>query len=77
MLLSLRTMLSRERATGIDAVIGFRFGHESYRRNLTPDGLTYARGDTDNANVIFSGEWRQQFTAACRLRILKLQVFSP
>ena len=55
-LLSLRTMLSRERAKGIDAVIGFRFGDESYRGHLTPDGLTYARGDADDAKVIFSGE---------------------
>jgi DNA-binding HxlR family transcriptional regulator len=56
MLLSLRTMHSRERAKGIDAVIGFRFGEESYRGHLTADGLTYARGDTDGAKVIFAGE---------------------
>jgi DNA-binding HxlR family transcriptional regulator len=55
-LLSLGTMLSRERAKGIDAVIGFRFGDESYRGHLTADGLTYARGDADDAKAIFSGE---------------------
>jgi len=55
-LLSLRTMLSRERARGIDAVIGFRFGEESYRGHLTADGITYARGEGDDAKVIFSGE---------------------
>src|SRR5215831_16723014 len=55
-LLSFRTMLSRERAKGIDTVIGFRFGDESYRGHLTPDGLTYARGDADDAKVLFSGE---------------------
>lgn len=55
-LLSLRTMLSRERAKGIDAVIGFRFGDESYRGHLTADGLAYTRGDADGAIVIFTGE---------------------
>jgi hypothetical protein len=49
-------MVSRERAKGIDAVIGFRFGDESYRGHLTADGLTYARGDADDAKVVFSGE---------------------
>jgi DNA-binding HxlR family transcriptional regulator len=56
MLLSLRTMLSRERAKAIDAVIGFRFGEESYRGHLTADGISYDRGNTDDANVIFAGE---------------------
>jgi DNA-binding HxlR family transcriptional regulator len=55
-LLSLRTMLSRERARGIDAVIGFRFGEESYRGHLTADGIKYARGEAHDAKVIFSGE---------------------
>ena len=49
-------MLSRERAKGIDAVIGFRFGDEFYRGHLTADGLAYTRGDADGAIVIFTGE---------------------
>jgi DNA-binding HxlR family transcriptional regulator len=55
-LLSFRTMLNRERAKGIDAVIGFRFGEESYRCHLTAAGLAYARGEGNDANVLFAGK---------------------
>ena len=55
-LLSLRTMHSRERAKGIDTVVGFRFGEEVYRGHLTEAGIAITRGDASDANVAFDGE---------------------
>jgi DNA-binding HxlR family transcriptional regulator len=55
-LLSLRTMLDGDRARGIDAVIGFRFGDDAYRGHLTGDALTIERGEPDGASVVFDGQ---------------------
>lgn len=55
LLLSLRTMLDRERAAGIDAVIGFRFGDDVYRAQLTAQGLAIAQGAAADAVLRFSG----------------------
>jgi hypothetical protein len=57
-LLSFRTMLDAERATGLDAEIGFRFGSYSYLGHLTPQSFPIARGDADAADVVFTGDPR-------------------
>ena len=55
-MLSLETMLDRERAKGIDARIGFRFGDVSYAGALSNGTLRIERGDTDGCDVIFCAE---------------------
>jgi DNA-binding HxlR family transcriptional regulator len=55
-LLSLRTMLDRDRARGIDAVIGFRFGEDVYRGHLTADGFPVVRAEPDEADLVFDGQ---------------------
>jgi DNA-binding HxlR family transcriptional regulator len=55
-LLSLRTMLDRRRASGIDAVIGFRFGDDTYRGHLTAEGFDIVRADPEGASVVFEGK---------------------
>ena len=55
-LLSLRTMHNPERARGIDAVIGFRFGEDAYRGHLTADGLELVRAEPVGADVVFEGQ---------------------
>ena len=57
-LLSFRTMLNAERARGMDAWIGFRFGAYSYLGHLTEHGFPIARGDTDSADMLFTGDPR-------------------
>lgn len=60
-LLSFRTMLNAERAQGLDAKIGFRFGHYSYLGHLTPHAFPIVRGDAayaDDADVLFAGDPR-------------------
>jgi len=57
-LLSFRTMLNAERAKGLDAKIGFRFGSYSYLGHLTPGSFPIARGDVDAADVVFTGDPR-------------------
>lgn len=58
MLLSLRTMHNRHRARGFDAVIGFRFGEETYRAHVTEDGIAFSRGALEGAKVVFAGDPR-------------------
>ncbi len=55
-LLSLRTMLDRQRVRSIDAVVGFRFGEDAYRGHLTADGLDIVRTEPGAANVVFEGQ---------------------
>lgn len=55
-LTSFRTMIDAERAAGIDAAIGFRFGQESFLGHLHEGMLTYRRGPFDEADLIFEGE---------------------
>jgi DNA-binding HxlR family transcriptional regulator len=57
-LLSFRTMLNAERARGMDAWIGFRFGAYSYLGHLTEHGFPIARGDADRADLLFTGDPR-------------------
>ena len=57
-LLSFRTMLNAARAKGMDARIGFRFGAYSYLGHLTEHGFPIARGDTDRADMLFTGDPR-------------------
>jgi DNA-binding HxlR family transcriptional regulator len=53
-MLSLETMLDPERAAGIEARVGFRFGDVSYAGRLSGGALTIARGDTAGCDVIFT-----------------------
>jgi DNA-binding HxlR family transcriptional regulator len=55
LMLSLRTMINPQRAEGIDARIGFRFGEESFLANLAGGTIEIARAPFDRADVVFSG----------------------
>ena len=55
MMLSLRTMLDRSRAQGMDARVGFRFGSEEYVGHISGEGLPIRRGNAEEADVVFSG----------------------
>lgn len=56
-LISFRTMLSAERAAGLDARFGFRFGRESFVGHLADGTITYRRGPfaDDDVDVVFTG----------------------
>ena len=54
-MMSFRTMLSAERSTGINAVVGFRFGEEHFRGRLADGRIEIARGDTGDASLVFTG----------------------
>jgi DNA-binding HxlR family transcriptional regulator len=53
-LLSFRTMIDRERARGIDARIGFRFGETGYVARLHDGSITVARGLPEDCDVVFT-----------------------
>jgi hypothetical protein len=53
-LLSFRTMIDRERAKGIDARIGFRFGETGYVARLHDGVIDVVRGDPDGCDVRFT-----------------------
>lgn len=53
-LLSFRTMLDPERAKGLEAVVGFRFGDDRYVGRLHRGGFDVERGDPEGADVIFA-----------------------
>jgi len=55
LMLSFRTMLNAERAKGIDAVIGFRFGAETFRAHLANGAIPIARGEAEDAVLTFAG----------------------
>ena len=52
-MLSFRTMLDADRASGIDAVIGFRFGEEAFRAHLVDGEIGIARGEPEDAVLVF------------------------
>jgi len=54
-MLSFRTMLDAERAKGMDAVIGFRFGAEAFRTHLAGGDIRIVRGEPDDAVLTFAG----------------------
>lgn len=56
-LTSFRTMIAPERAQGIDATIGFRFGAESFLGHLKDGAISYRRRlfDDAEADVVFEG----------------------
>lgn len=56
MLLSLRTMFDRDRARGLDAMIGFQFGEDVYRARVSAEGLAIERGAPEGAKVVFEGD---------------------
>ena len=53
-LLSFRTMIDRERARGIDARIGFRFGETGYVAGLRDGEIDVSRGEPAGCDVIFT-----------------------
>jgi DNA-binding HxlR family transcriptional regulator len=54
-LLSLRTMLDPERASGMDARIGFRLGEETFLAHLADGRIGIGRSALDGADLIFTG----------------------
>jgi DNA-binding HxlR family transcriptional regulator len=55
LLLSFRTMIDPQRARGIDARIGFRFGEESFLGHLADGEIDIVRGSLEHADVVFTG----------------------
>jgi DNA-binding HxlR family transcriptional regulator len=53
-LLSFRTMIDRDKARGIDARIGFRFGETAYVARLRDGEIAVERGLPDDCNVVFT-----------------------
>ena len=53
--MSLQTLLSAERARGLNARIGFRFGDTNYVTTLHDGLLDVDRGDADDCDVTFIG----------------------
>jgi DNA-binding HxlR family transcriptional regulator len=54
--MSFQTLISPERAAGLDARIGFRFGDASYLTHVHHGRLDIDRRDPEGADVIFIGE---------------------
>ena len=54
-MMSLQTLISPERAEGLDARIGFRFGDASYVATVHDGRLEVERGDATNCDVTFTG----------------------
>ena len=54
--MSFQTLISPERAAGLDAKIGFRFGDASYLTHVHDGRLDIERRDPEGADVIFTGE---------------------
>ena len=54
--LSFRAMYDAERARGLGATIGFRFGNDSFLARPEKDELKVARGDLAEADAVFAGE---------------------
>jgi len=53
-LLSFRTMIDRDKARGINARIGFRFGETGYVAHLQDGEITIERGLADGCDVVFT-----------------------
>lgn len=54
-IMSLQTLLSPERAEGLDARIGFRFGDADYVTTLHDGRLDVERGEAKDCDVVFTG----------------------
>jgi DNA-binding HxlR family transcriptional regulator len=54
-MMSLQTLISPDRAAGLDARVGFRFGEASYVATIHDGRLDVERGVPDNCAVFFSG----------------------
>ena len=54
-IMSLQTLISPERASGLDARIGFRFGEVSYVTTVRDGRLEVERRDADDCDVTFIG----------------------
>ncbi len=54
--MSFQTLISPERAGGLDARIGFRFGDAAYLTTVHDGRLQVERRDPEGADVIFTGE---------------------
>jgi len=54
--MSFQTLISPERAAGLDARIGFRFGDAAYLTTVHDGRLQVDRRDPEGADVIFTGE---------------------
>lgn len=52
-MLSFRTMIDAERAKGLEARVGFRFGPETFLARLSGGRIEIARGPVDGADVVF------------------------
>ena len=55
-ILSMRTMIDRDRMGDLDATIGLRFGEEEFRLTLKDGDFTAGRGEAGDADAIFSGD---------------------
>jgi DNA-binding HxlR family transcriptional regulator len=55
LMLAFRTMADRERASGIDALIGFRIGEDRFRLHIAEGRLEPARGEGGEADLVFTG----------------------
>lgn len=54
-MLSLKTMIDRTRARGLDMALGFRIGGDPFRATIVDGGLEIERADPAGAEVIFEG----------------------
>ena len=54
--MSLQTLISPERAAGLDAKVGFRFGDASYLTHVHDGRLDIERRDSEGADVTFIGQ---------------------
>lgn len=55
-ILSMRTMIARDRIGDRRAVIGFRFGEEHFRAVMADGDMQLDRGPADDADAIFTGD---------------------
>ena len=54
-LISFRTMFDPSRAAGLDAVVGFRFGVETFLARIADGEIAVGRGDLGEAEAVFEG----------------------
>ncbi|HEX7856403.1 MAG TPA: helix-turn-helix domain-containing protein [Sphingobium sp.] len=54
-LLSLRTMIQRDRIGDFRIVVGFRWGSEDYLGRVDADGIHIARGPVEEGDIVFAG----------------------
>ena len=54
-MMSMETMFQADRAPGVRAVIGFVFGEQSFIARIADGALVAQRGETEGADVVFSG----------------------